>query len=46
MHDTGSITVDEVHGLLSTMTARGHRFTSISEGLVMPGRIPRRACLP
>ncbi len=36
MHDTGSITVDEVHGLLSTMTARGHRFSSISEGLVMP----------
>jgi cellulose synthase/poly-beta-1,6-N-acetylglucosamine synthase-like glycosyltransferase/peptidoglycan/xylan/chitin deacetylase (PgdA/CDA1 family) len=36
MHDSGSITVDEVHGLLSTMTVRGHRFVSISEGLVMP----------
>ncbi|MBP2321588.1 cellulose synthase/poly-beta-1,6-N-acetylglucosamine synthase-like glycosyltransferase/peptidoglycan/xylan/chitin deacetylase (PgdA/CDA1 family) [Kibdelosporangium banguiense] len=36
MHDVGSVTVDEVYGLLSTMTPRGHRFASISEGLVIP----------
>ncbi|CAM3872931.1 bifunctional polysaccharide deacetylase/glycosyltransferase family 2 protein [Kibdelosporangium persicum] len=36
MHDNGSVTVDEVNGLLSTMSTRGHRFATMSEALMMP----------
>ncbi|ONI72601.1 hypothetical protein ALI144C_41985 [Actinosynnema sp. ALI-1.44] len=36
MHDTGSVTVDEVNGLLSTMSIRGHRFANLSEALHIP----------
>ncbi|MCE7009478.1 glycosyltransferase [Kibdelosporangium philippinense] len=36
MHDTGSVTVDEVNGLLSTMSPRGHRFANMSEALIIP----------
>ncbi|MFC0115964.1 glycosyltransferase [Kibdelosporangium aridum] len=36
MHDNGSVTVDEVNGLLSTMSPRGHRFANMSEALIVP----------
>nr|CEL16317.1 bi-functional transferase/deacetylase [Kibdelosporangium sp. MJ126-NF4]CTQ94241.1 bi-functional transferase/deacetylase [Kibdelosporangium sp. MJ126-NF4] len=36
MDDTGSVTVDEVTGLLSTMSTRGHRFANLSDALLLP----------